>query len=285
MKYLYFLSTLIFITNYSFGQLIFENNTSEDIYVVIQYPKENEWITSGWYKFTPGEERNVLNNLTNRYYYYYVTSDSKIWSGTDSYSWIHPTNAFYTSNKEIYTAAQGYKKVGLKIIDRGSNEKYTVSIERHYIFLGDKKYECTKAISFPCSNSLEDFDLIFTNNKDGSSYLVFQSIGPFSEFLTGNITLFLDDESTIKLFDKNIRDSYNERSGNWDIKKKYSVYYLTSSEVNRIKKSNIASMRYNDNYDYQWVYNKACGYNQQFGKGWRHEERVQFNSILSDLHN
>jgi len=269
MKY-YIFSLLILIANFSYKHLGFENNSSEVINNANKYHVDSDWKTFVWNKITPIVEETALNSLINCNKYFYVTSSSKRWSGAVNYSKIRPSNSPKTSNKEMFTAEENYNKSNLKEINVSSDTKYTVHIQGHYIFLGDKKYECTRELTFP---GYSKYKLVFTNNHDGSSYLVF--LASFS-FVTGNITLFLDDESKITPIDKYLRGSYTKSTG--VIKDYYSIYYLTPSDVNKIMNSNIAAICYNNVSE--TIFNFDCiSYNGNY------EKTVQFNSILRNLFN
>jgi len=59
--------------------------------------------------------------------------------------------------------------------------------------------------------------------------------------LKGNIILYLDNNNTIKLIDRNIRELINNTQ--------YSIYYLTDGEIETLKNTNIKIIKYN-------IYNK-----------------------------
>lgn len=289
-KYLRIFSISIFISFCydASAQLRFVNYTTSDIYVSIMYPQNEEWLVEGWYKIAPDADRSLIENLTNRYYYYYVSSDDKTWPGKDTKGTIHPTKSFKTSDQQNYNSSDGYKEVGFTKIDTKGKDRYSEYIRREFIFIGDNRYECSSSFGFQCEGiSLDKVSIRFTKNNDGSSYVLLNSN---MHYVVGTTLLYLDDGSIIKMYDKNRRDSFTEGHET----NKISIYYLTKSEVNSIKKSNIASIRYNTSpfsssssghNEGHIVHNKSCRAGYEFGGEGYDVDRIRFDVELTQLIN
>lgn len=125
-----------FVINYKlYSQLLFHNTSTEKVYVAIKYLKSNTWITKGWFVIEPLQTNAVPGRLTNRFYYCYAYSNKRVWSGSDSWSWIHPTQAFTTFDDKKYSPAEGFKKVGMHKIDVGTSGKFTQTLESQSKFV------------------------------------------------------------------------------------------------------------------------------------------------------
>ena len=111
------------------------------------------------------------------------------------------------------------------------------SIAQGIFFIGDNTYPCTKAYKFPieCFNDERYNNLKLFFVKDGSKgMVVFEKK---NDIVCGTILFYLEDNSIIKLYDKNKFDFVN---GIYS-----SIYYLTASEIEKLKKLNINTIRYN----------------------------------------
>jgi hypothetical protein len=99
-------------------------------------------------------------------------------------------------------------------------------------FIGDITYPCSSTI---CFREVSKYDPCIILVKDGKKGMMI-----FQEYyfkVCGTIILYLDDNTTIKLFDRKQFDKVN------DI---YSVvYYLTEQEINILKTTNIKTIRFN----------------------------------------
>src|SRR5689334_4841679 len=101
--------TLIFLftlaTNSLFAQLLFKNTSPEEVYVALMQYESNRWKTTGWYRVEPSQTTTLLPKITNRYYYYYAYSKDLVWSGSDSWAWVHKTNPFTTFDGQEFSTA------------------------------------------------------------------------------------------------------------------------------------------------------------------------------------
>jgi len=174
----------------------------------------------------------------NKFYYYYISSENRNWSGKDLKSFIHPTKAFkLIHNGEIDTSS-GYKLVGFTKIDLNGEKNHVVNINRQFVFIDDKRFESTDLIRFRCEGiTMGRISMRFTKNQDGGSYVIMNSQ---NEYIIGTVFLYLDNNSVIKLVDRNKRDIINEDNRTFN----RSIYYLTKSEVELLKQVNIETIRY-----------------------------------------
>ena len=112
---------------------------------------------------------------------------------------------------------------------RGISQTQTITVN-------GKSYDCTKVITYGLvPNHVE---LIFI--KDGTKGMVFFK---GTARVTGTISLYLDDKTTIKLMDINKFDYFNDEY--------LTLYKLSAAEVEKLKSKNISSIRipkfvYND---------------------------------------
>lgn len=113
-----------------FSQLSFQNTSTEDVYIAIQYIDQKIWKTQGWYKVGPLQTEVVVPKITNRYYYFYARSGNEkmIWSGNDSHGWVRKQN-FATLDGKTYSDANGYQEVGMKKIDVLTSTTYTYRLD------------------------------------------------------------------------------------------------------------------------------------------------------------
>jgi hypothetical protein len=129
-----------------------------------------------------------------------------------------------------------------------------ISNGQNLFYIGSKSYISTGSLVFVNQKFGGGFGakelvggtfsvVIAKNGKLG--IIALESIG--SE-ISGKAILYLDDNSTIILMDRGIHD-YVDRQYT-------SVYYLTTLEIERLKKTNISSIRYNSNYEGHLVKNE-----------------------------
>lgn len=106
-------------------------------------------------------------------------------------------------------------------------------------FIGEKKYPCTDTylIGRKLPNSLPKPDLFVSLAKDNNKCLFILKTYELSKAIIGTVILYLDDNTLIKLLDRKIIDCKDDNCT--------SVYYLTESEVAKLKAVNIATIRYN----------------------------------------
>ena len=80
-------------------------------------------------------------------------------------------------------------------------------------------------------------EFTIAKNKNESGYLMIAINVPFkSHYIGGTAFLFLNNGTTIKCFDKGIRDHLNNQS--------LVIYNLTKEEIGLLKSSRISSIRF-----------------------------------------
>ncbi len=99
------------ISNISFSQIYFKNNTEEPVYVAfcMYYDGESSkyFGSEGWFKVEPGDKKIVSSAIgynDNIYYYAYSSISGKKFEG-DTKILVHPTDKFFIKN-----ANKEYKK-------------------------------------------------------------------------------------------------------------------------------------------------------------------------------
>lgn len=122
---------LVLLFERSQAQLIIQNTSAEEVFLVIQhYDKPTKvWKTQGWFKIEALESRTIFETITNRYYYFYARNTNRIWNGTESTGWIHPVNAFTTYSNKDYSATREFQRIGMSRIDVGKAKKFTLTLD------------------------------------------------------------------------------------------------------------------------------------------------------------
>lgn len=101
--------------------------------------------------------------------------------------------------------------------------------------IGNKNYKATEKIPF--ENSGEDKYLEVAIGKDNESgFLILSCQSTTGVLIKGKAIIYLDNGTVITCLDKGIRDFVNQTAT--------SVYKLTLSELETLKKSNINSIRF-----------------------------------------
>lgn len=113
-----------------------------------------------------------------------------------------------------------------------------LNYSQNTFFIGDKTYPCTDTFTLDSHESIfNKIDVLFA--KDGSSgFIILSSKTTFShQSLGGNLTIYLQDNTTIKCIDRGVKDYVDKIST--------IIYKLTSEEIKRLMENNINSIRYN----------------------------------------
>ena len=119
---------------------------------------------------------------------------------------------------------------------------------QNHFFLGEKSYSCTKSFNFESDSeySLGQMDsgspwfkgplniLIARDRNRGLLVLSRETVGKM--LIKGTVFVYLEDGTVIKCIERGINDYVNDRAR--------SVYYLTGSEIKKIEKTNIKTIRY-----------------------------------------
>lgn len=109
---------------------------------------------------------------------------------------------------------------------------------QNFIYHGDKSYISTKTWQFTDNTRRSSLGPQITIGKDKSNGVVLFSIEAFSDqTVNGALMIFLENGTIIKCLDRNRKDKLDHRALN--------IYYLTSEEVEQLKKFRIIKIRYN----------------------------------------
>jgi len=107
---------------------------------------------------------------------------------------------------------------------------------QNLFFIGENSYACTEKMTLR-SNSDNSDDLDIFLSKDGNAGLILVSVKSLLGAQFGNsIIIYLHDGSVIKSTDRRTIDYIDNRAK--------AVYYLTSDQLDKLRKSNIHTVRY-----------------------------------------
>ena len=109
---------------------------------------------------------------------------------------------------------------------------------QNLVFIGENSYPSTETFSLQ-SNSDDDYinDLKLVFAKDGDKVLLVVSSKLASTVrISEKLIIYLDDGTVITCIDKGIKDNVDDIA--------ISADHLTSEELNKLKKSNINTIRY-----------------------------------------
>lgn len=111
-------------------------------------------------------------------------------------------------------------------------------ISQNLFFIGDKSYKIIEFQELTTKGESSFTELKVSIGKDGENGLIILSKNDFSRDLkiSGELLIYLDDGSIIRCVDRGVRDRVNSTIT--------TVYFLTASEVNRLKGENINTIRY-----------------------------------------
>jgi hypothetical protein len=116
---------------------------------------------------------------------------------------------------------------------------YAVNVNgQNLVFIGENSYQSTETFTLQ-SNSDDDYitDLNLLFAKDGEKGLLVVSSKLVSTVrISGKLIIYLDDGTVITCIDSSIKDNVDDIAT--------SAYYLTNEELNKLKKSNINTIRY-----------------------------------------
>jgi superfamily II helicase len=109
---------------------------------------------------------------------------------------------------------------------------------QNLVFIGENSYPSTETFTLQ-SNSDDDYinDLNLVFAKDGEKGLFVISSKLVSTVrISGKLIIYLDDGTVITCIDRGIKDNVDDIAT--------AAYYLTNEELNKLKKSNINTIRY-----------------------------------------
>lgn len=114
-----------------------------------------------------------------------------------------------------------------------------VSFSQQKFFIGTKAYDCTPTFTLVAKDSFTGHDLEVCIIKNSNTGMIALSTKLMSEGvrIKGNILIYLEDNTVITCIDR----------GKFDVVDNIAttIYYLTEGEINKMKESNIYSIRFN----------------------------------------
>ena len=109
---------------------------------------------------------------------------------------------------------------------------------QNFFFIGEKSYPSTEVSSLKSNSDNDDIhDLNVLFAKDGTTGLIIVTTKTASKVrISEKLIIYLDDGTVISCINKGISDNVDDIAS--------TAYYLTDDELNKMKKSNINTVRY-----------------------------------------
>ena len=124
---------------------------------------------------------------------------------------------------------------------------FTLTVKgQKLFFFGENSYPCTETFTLQSNSGSNNLKVRFA--KDVETALIGVSIkkSKIELVMTGNVIIYLDDGTVITCEDKGRHDYVDNTA--------YAVYYLTNEQLEKMKNSNINTVRYalksSDGYSY-----------------------------------
>jgi uncharacterized membrane protein len=120
--------TMALLTSPASAELRVCNKNYEDVYVAVGYSASGEWVSEGWWLIESHECETVVDQVKNRYYYFYAeeANGKGTWDG--EYSFCTQDEVF-----EIYGSenckSRGLERTGFFETDTGDATDYTLNLE------------------------------------------------------------------------------------------------------------------------------------------------------------
>ena len=150
------------------------------------------------------------------------------------------------------------------------------AIGQNFVFIGEKSYPSTEKFTLQTNadnNSINDLMVVFA--KDGVKGLIVVS-SKLTKIvkISGKLIIYLDDGTVISSIDRGINDNVDDIA--------ISTYYLSKEELNKIKNSNMNTIRYQIECPSCGSYNSWEGTYSASNKG---SSRTDFTKIVSEFYN
>jgi hypothetical protein len=152
------------------------------------------------------------------------------------------------------------------------------SYGQNLFFIGNKSYPSSdKLIIGDYKNGgiiYGDFYVVLAKNSKTGIISFHLAEGTMSD-LVGNAVLYLDDNTTISLKNTGIHDNVNGKN--------IYVFYLTSLEIEKLKKTNVNSIRFNTISGGHLLKNAEHSEYNGMSKQPTNTPKVDFPTIISEL--
>lgn len=150
------------------------------------------------------------------------------------------------------------------------------AVSQNTFFIGDKVYPCSDSYLFGKKDYLNGSREVKINFlKDGERGIVAITINNYllpNTRVKNKLILYLDNNQVITCIDRRKFDIVNDYAT--------TLYYLTKDEINKLKNSNIATIRYTVGDDYGLNMNRSVT-NTDVESYFGVIERIDFPSELS----
>ena len=114
----------------------------------------------------------------------------------------------------------------------------TYTIAQNFTFIGENSYPSTERFVLQSNSDKEDIgdlNVVFAKDEETALVIVSSKLTDFVK-IANKLIIYLDDGTVVSCIDRGINDNVDDVAT--------SAYRLTSSEVGRMKKSNINSVRF-----------------------------------------
>jgi len=147
---------------------------------------------------------------------------------------------------------------------------------QNFAFIGEKSYPSTNKYTLQTNSDKEhinDITLVFA--KDGEKGLIILSSKLSNAVkISGKLVIYLDDGTVISCVDRGINDNVNDVA--------IAAYYLTYEELEKMKQSNINTIRYQIKCPICGQHNSWEGIYSASNKG---DSEVNFTTIVHEFYN
>ncbi len=149
----------------------------------------------------------------------------------------------------------------------------SISKAQNLFFIGEKNYQCSPTFTLIGGGSMNNIvhlnDLNVLIAKNGETGMLVLSRYVTDALIKGKVLVYLDDGTVITCIDRNIYDYVDNIAT--------TVYYLTKEEIEKMKNSNINTIRYTIKYGSAWG-----GYRNKddfSAKNIAHEEIISYGDL------
>ena len=155
------------------------------------------------------------------------------------------------------------------------------SFSQNLFFIGNKSYPCTESFKLSIGDgdySYQSLECIIAKNGSAGFFIISKETFTGS-VIKGNAIIYLDDGTVITLIDRGRRDYVNQISTN--------VYSLTEEEINKLKNSQINTVRFSIRCLNRGCYSSDDGdyaaKNISSGYGYSRKERINTIELVENL--
>lgn len=138
------------------------------------------------------------------------------------------------------------------------------------IYVGTARFNASYTWTFKINGGWIQGDGLVTFGKRNGGGMLLISVKDFDGDIKGNLYIYLKDGNSIKCIDRNIKDNVDHYT--------MAVYYLTTSEVELLKKSDIEDIRFST-YKYPFGSKSYTMSNQFSLYGDRYNIQTNFTAV------